>query len=159
MAFVLSLLFFLHPHYQEAPNGLAFYSFNEDLDFVIDYWPQEVEERFNPQGTVLIVGHGASFLGVWMVIPDLERGDWIPVVKLAEMYRNMNPNKRIVLLVCNPRGSDIYKPNVFYFKSLVWTTPDSNNIFGRKDTQPNFGYVGNIDEAWVGGQPAFEVTK
>lgn len=114
----------------------------EWVESSVQYWTTEIARRF-PDAYVFVCHGGEDMDGVWNIYPA--GGIPMPVQDLVDMLRAKNPDRKIVLIVCNPGDDKIHGKNVFYAHASVWGFPDrATDASVRSQIEPES--VGNIFE-------------
>lgn len=115
----------------------------------INYWEIEAKKRFkNP---LIVACHGSEFSEIdllnsnWYTDPDPPLKSSL-VKDLAEKIKKENPNRDIVLIICNYHNHEINIDRVWYAKSPIWLIPDDFYKGGKRETQRNFDSAGSIWE-------------
>lgn len=125
-----------------SPNYTVLH-YCEDLVWVQEEWVIETQRRYDK--FVLVLCHGTELAGQWYATPDLSPP--LPVRELVRDVRRRFPERRIVLIVCNPGGFILREPGVSFATTLVWTLPDSFvNPFANYMRDLPHNYVGDINE-------------
>lgn len=107
-------------------------------------WEAEVREQ-HPNAAIIMAHGQVHDNGKWYLYPSV--GDPLPVREAVLTLRAYYPDRRIVLVVCNPGGLRLPGlPRVSYALDNVWAVPDpeTEGITIRDMLDPDV--VGSIDE-------------
>jgi hypothetical protein len=127
---------------------------NWELSYSIPYVQKEVE-REHP-GAYIFMAHGHHIhYPEWNIHNDL--GSFVEHETLqgkVDELRTIEPERTIVLWVCNEFNYKIKGKNVFYFKKPVWCIPDRDLSKYRKEHPgykghelvKNYGNAGSVYE-------------
>lgn len=121
-----------------ADIGLTRILLDKEVYTLGQSWEPQIRRRY--PNAVVVYSHGVSVADRWWIRTN--RGV-IPAFTLVEVVRSAYPDRRIVLLVCNPGGHKLEFPNVSYALRDVWIVPDSSA--GRENTETDSG-VGAFTE-------------
>ena len=124
------------------------------------YWQKEVSKKINLSECVFLFCHGNVFNETWILIPhsdSLYERKAMSVDSFLRTIRNIFPDKKIVLIVCNPGKITTSEKNVWYSKTNVWIIPDEifeRNSFlgfltisiGQRELTINNGFDGSIED-------------
>ena len=83
-------------------------------------WNTLIEEIY-PRA-VVVSAHGFDFFDHWYLIST--EGHLMAIESVLFTLRAEHPNRRIVVIACNPGGYVIDCPNVPYAMTNVWIIPD-----------------------------------
>jgi len=108
------------------------------------YWKQQIARRY--KDAVMVVCHGNTGPdGQWWAYPDYEAP--LPMKDLVKRVRAIYPNRRIVLIACNPDALVFNEPGVTYAKESVWFWPDDIMVTNLDKADPTGeGGCGDIFE-------------
>jgi hypothetical protein len=122
---------------------------DEGVPESVEAWKVEIARRF-PDAFVLFSHGGDNDKGVWTCYAEpgsKMRGK--PVQQVADELHAKFPDRKIVLIMCNPGHHRITTPNVYYALDSVWFETDrSTDATERARAVPEF--VGNIFEFVTG---------
>lgn len=112
----------------------------------LELWKREVARRF-PTALIYAI-HGNTDGTNWVCLdPKAPRsGHMVKVRDLALQLRKENPDRVIVLIICNPGGFNLGIPGVFHAMDSVWFDPDKDADNTDPGRQEDRGCVGNIFE-------------
>lgn len=103
-----------------------------DLILGAERWEREVQKRYPDALVVMVHGRTDEQSGQWYAYPSV--GQAAPVRELVASLRVYYPDRRIVLVVCNPDGKRLTGvDDVSYARENVWVIPDDQTGFTVRD--------------------------
>ena len=103
-----------------------------DLMRAAQRWEREVAERYPNAVVVAVHGRTDEQSGQWYAYPSV--GEAVPVKDMVKSLRSNYPDRRIVLICCNPDGKVLTGvSNVAYADEMVWVVPDDQIGFTFRD--------------------------
>lgn len=139
--------------YSLTPKHTDVITLSKDFELSAIQWMEQARLYFDDP--LIVTGHGLDSIGPWMQINEDNR--IITVRTLALALHQIYPNRDIVLIICNPNHDDLDIDRVYYAKDIVYKVPDAYvteiPFFGQRETERNFGNVGQIEEFYCKGKP------
>lgn len=127
----VTALQFAQPHIETRGSARNFTLIvgSEDLGAFTGEWMDEVGRRYSDALVVFV--HGDSDpRDQWYYRSRFDE-DGGKVEDMLRALRLSNPNRRIVLVCCNPGGYNVTIPGVTYAASNVWLVPNSFQSAGK----------------------------
>lgn len=111
------------PEATTPPPTVQMEVMDESLQGFANDWKAEVARRF--PDAVVVLCHGGTFVeGQWLVKAQDYELPLMTTDQLAQHYKNLFPNRVLVLLCCNPGHLHLHVHGVYHAMDSVWCVPD-----------------------------------
>ena len=110
-------------NHSEVPPAVTMEIMDGSLGIYANAWRTEVARRF--PDAVVVLAHGGTFSeGVWLVKATDYDHPTMTADQLAQHYKDLFPNRPIVMLCCNPGHLHLHVHGVYHAMDSVWCVPD-----------------------------------